>query len=98
MEESDNKLDHITQKLDISVERRVPKAQSSRVTEDFVVMAENKNKKCRQYYFIRGQTSHITKKINTYVEENKNAVEFLRIEDIPHAINLGIRIKEYLSK
>ena len=98
LEESDNKLDHITKKLDISVERRVPKAQSSKVTEDFVVMTENKNKKCRQYYFIRGQTTHITKKINTYVEENKNAVEFLRINDIPHAINLGIRIKEYLGK
>ena len=99
LEESDNKLDHITKKLDVSVERRVPpKAQSSRVIEDFVVMAENKNKKCRQYYFIRGQKSHIIKKINTYTEENKNAIEFLRIEDIPHAINLGIRIKEYLGK
>lgn len=98
LEESDNKLDHITKKLDVSVERRVPKAQSSRVIEDFVVMAENKNKKCRQYYFIRGQKSHIVKKINTYTEENKNAIEFLRIEDIPHAINLGIRIKEYLGK
>ena len=98
LEESDNKLDHITKKLDISVERRVPKAQSSKVTEDFVVMAENKNKKCRQFYFIRGQTTHITKKINTYIDENKNAVEFLRINDIPHAINLGIRIKEYLGK
>ena len=98
LEESDNKLEHITKKLDVSVERRVPKAQSSRVIEDFVVMAENKNKKCRQYYFIRGQKSHIVKKINTYIEENKNAIEFLRIEDIPHAINLGIRIKEYLGK
>ena len=98
LEESDNKLNHITKKLDISVERRVPKAQSSKVTEDFVVMAENKNKKCRQFYFIRGQTTHITKKINTYIDENKNAVEFLRINDIPHAINLGIRIKEYLGK
>lgn len=98
LEESDNKLDHITKKLDISVDRRVPKAQSSKVTEDFIIMAENKNKKCRQYYFIRGQTSHVTKKINTYIEENKNAVEFYRINDIPHAINLGIRIKEYLGR
>ena len=84
LEESDNKLDHITKKLDISVDRRVPKAQSFKVTEDFVIMAENKNKNCRSFYFIRGQKSHIVKKINTYIDENKNVIEFYRIGDIPH--------------
>lgn len=99
LDETDSKLDHadktivdIATKLNISVERRVPKAKTSRTIEHFVVMRQNP--KSRYYYIIRGQQAHVNLKINEYTDTYPDSIEFLKIEDIPHAINLGIRIKE----
>lgn len=39
--------------------------------------------------------AHVNLKINEYTDSYPDSIEFLKIEDIPpHAINLGIRIKE----
>lgn len=92
---SNTKLDDVKNKLNKSLEERVPKLKEVKLNEGFYLM---KNAKVNEYYAICRQMNSINNTVENYIKENKNAKVVFKKENIRDSKNVLQVIKKELSE
>lgn len=99
IEETNDKLDSVVEKLGIAVEDRAPRLKRASIRERFVLFKKNNSKnEIYQYYAIRGQSSYVNGRLSKLkLEKYPNMITLIDIICQPNPRNLFLRFKERID-
>lgn len=99
IEETNDKLDSVAEKLGIAVEDRAPRLKRASIRERFVLFKKNSSKnEIYQYYAIRGQSSYVNGRLSKLQSEKyPDMITLIDIICQPNPRNLFLRFKERID-
>lgn len=91
-----DKLDCVSDKLNIALDQRVKPSNDNLKIEQFL-MFDNNTLGLNQFYVIRRQKQFIHMYIKKYLQNNPSSTIFIQIDEQPNSRNLYHRIKEEMK-